>query len=137
MTWSEKERFGQAGRIDAKAEERRKQQEQLADEFNKLREERRGDTQLWKKREATDAAEKASLKSQGLLNKLTKDNFEKIFENFKKEIDMSAGVSVVRVVIDAIFDKALGGHFFTDIYADLCHRFAEKFSFFQLKSYLA
>ena len=77
---------------DAKAEERRKQQEQLAEEFNKLREERRGDTQLWKKKEATDAAEKASLKSQGLLNKLTKDNFEKIFENFKKEIDMSAGV---------------------------------------------
>ena len=86
---------------------------------------------MWKKKEATDAAEKASLKSQGLLNKLTKDNFEKIFENFKKEIDMSAGVSVVRVVIDAIFDKALGEHFFTDIYADLCHRFAEKFSFFQ------
>ena len=65
------------------------------------------------------------------MNKLTKDNFEKIFENFKKEIDMSAGVSVVRVVIDAIFDKALGEHFFTDIYADLCHRFAEKFAFFQ------
>ena len=44
---------------------------------------------------------------------------------------MSAGVSVVRVVIDAIFDKALGEHFFTDIYADLCHRFAEKFHFQQ------
>ena len=31
----------------------------------------------------------------------------------------------MRVVIDAIFDKALGEHFFTDIYADLCRRFAE------------
>ena len=130
-SWARGKKIPDQAQDDAKAEERRRQQEQLADEFNKLREERRGDTQLWKKKEATDAAEKASLKSQGLLNKLTKDNFEKIFENFKKEIDMSAGVSVVRVVIDAIFDKALGEHFFTDIYADLCHRFAEKFSFFQ------
>jgi len=57
---------------------------------------RRGDTQLWKKKEATDAAEKASLKSQGLLNKLTKDNFEKIFENFKKEIDISWSICRAR-----------------------------------------
>ena len=90
-SWARGKKVPDHAQDDGKAEERRRQQEQLAEEFNKLREERRGDAQLWKKKEATDAVEKASLKSQGLLNKLTKDNFEKIFENFKKEIDMSAG----------------------------------------------
>merc|ERR1711871_929489 len=63
----------------------------------------------WKKQEAKDDIDKARKSSIALLNKLTKDNFDRICIKFLdgKTIDMSSGVDVMKTVIDQIFEKAL------------------------------
>lgn len=117
----------QAPAID---EQKRRHQEEQEKAFAKLREDRAQGKATWKKEELTDPVAKAKAQAQGFLNKLTKDKFDLIFERFKTDIDMSEGVVVVEAVVDMIFDKALGEHCFTDIYAQLCQKFSKEFEFF-------
>eukprot|EP00210_Caulerpa_lentillifera_P005026 g4800.t1 len=62
--------------------------------------------------------EKRQKTFKGLLNKLTPDNFEKMFEKFK-EIEIS-DPKTLRGLIDQIFDKALIETTFCPLYSDLC-----------------
>jgi len=59
-----------------------------------------------------------------ILNKLTPEKFEKLFEQFC-EIGIE-NVEALKMAIDEIFDKALGEMVFGSMYAVLCQRLSEK-----------
>ena len=122
------------GQAQPKAKEvddqKRRQKEQQEKAFASFREGRQlalGQKETWSKKEVVDPVEKAKTQAQSLLNKLTKDKFEKIFLRFKEEIDFRAGEKIVEAVVDKIFDKALGEHYFSDIYAQLSQRFSKEY----------
>uniref|UniRef100_A0A2P2MST1 Eukaryotic translation initiation factor 4G n=1 Tax=Rhizophora mucronata TaxID=61149 RepID=A0A2P2MST1_RHIMU len=70
----------------------------------------------------TDEEEAKQRQLKAILNKLTPQNFEKLFEQVKAvEID---NTSTLNGVISQIFDKALMEPTFCEMYANFCHRLA-------------
>lgn len=70
----------------------------------------------------TDEEEAKQRKLKGILNKLTPQNFEKLFE-LVKEVNIDNAVTLTGV-ISQIFDKALMEPTFCEMYANFCYHLA-------------
>lgn len=72
----------------------------------------------WIPVKATSNLEAAKKKVNSIMNKMTREKFEKLAKQIT-EIDMES-LEMLKAVITIIFDKALGEPHFCDMYADLC-----------------
>lgn len=72
----------------------------------------------WKPEKSTTNLTKAIMGVQSIMNKLTREKFERLATQLST-IQMDS-IEVVEQVIRLIFDKALGEPHFCDMYADLC-----------------
>lgn len=70
----------------------------------------------------TDEEQSKQRQLKGILNKLTPQNFEKLFEQVKA-VNIDNAVTLTGV-IDQIFDKALMEPTFCEMYANFCHHLA-------------
>jgi len=70
------------------------------------------------------ALEKASRSIKGLLNKLTRDNYDRIYQQLVEEARTPDSpddrAAIVAVIAKDVFAKATTQHGFVDLYADLC-----------------
>ncbi|XP_060207480.1 eukaryotic translation initiation factor 4G-like isoform X1 [Lycium barbarum] len=73
-------------------------------------------------RKVTDAEEAKRRHLKAILNKLTPQNFEKLFEQVK-EVNIDSATTLAGV-ISQIFDKALMEPTFCEMYANFCHHLA-------------
>jgi len=84
----------------------------------------RGENAWVAKKDYADENERIVKVVVGILNKLSKDNFEKLYNKFDDiEIDNK---SLVESVIEIIFQKAINEPHFGEVYACLCKRLADK-----------
>lgn len=84
----------------------------------------RGENAWVAKKDYADENERIVKVVVGILNKLSKDNFEKLYKKFDDiEIDNK---SLVESVIEIIFQKAINEPHFGEVYACLCKRLADK-----------
>ncbi|KAL9243458.1 hypothetical protein vseg_017343 [Gypsophila vaccaria] len=72
----------------------------------------------------TDEEQAKQRKLKGILNKLTPQNFERLFEQVK-EVNIDNVVTLTGV-ISQIFDKALTEPTFCEMYANFCHHLASE-----------
>ncbi|KAG1360713.1 eukaryotic translation initiation factor 4G [Cocos nucifera] len=71
-----------------------------------------------------DEEEAKQRQLKGILNKLTPQNFEKLFQQVK-DVNIDNAVTLIGV-IDQIFDKALMEPTFCEMYADFCYHLARE-----------
>ncbi len=80
----------------------------------------------WKPTKDNTPVEEARKKMQGILNKMTRERFDRLNQqllNIKIEC-----LEMLNILVDLVFDKAVEEHHFVDMYADICSRLVQESS---------
>ncbi len=80
----------------------------------------------WKPTKDNTPVEEARKKMQGILNKMTRERFDRLNQQL---IDIKIeSLEMLNMLVSLVFDKAVEEHHFVDMYADLCSRLVQESS---------
>ncbi len=80
----------------------------------------------WKPTKDNTLVEEARKKMQGILNKMTRERFDRLNQQL---IDIKIeSLEMLNMLVRLVFDKAVEEHHFVDMYADLCFRLVQESS---------
>ncbi len=80
----------------------------------------------WKPTKDNTPVEEARKKMQGILNKMTRERFDRLSQQL---IDIKIeSLHVLNILVSLVFNKAVEEHHFVDMYADLCFRLVQESS---------